>query len=272
MFLRTLAAAAVSLCLSGAALAAEPVHPVGVSSVHAWSIADMNEQIDQTNFLVNGGCSGTLIDAANRYVLTAAHCVDAQYKTVKVEVIADDGTVTKKEVRQVVPGEVRQLVFNGANIVQEVVYRVKLVGVDKAKDLALLQIISEQIPNTVVSKVACETPVRGEPVFIVGNPYSVLYSSVVAGIVSSVQRDYSLIGASFADNGPGGDQPLMQVSGGTIGGNSGGAVYNTRGELIGVPVLASNAHETVGLAVPLDEIKKFLKANKADYLFAYCRR
>lgn len=260
-------AAAMNL---GVAFADEPVHPVGVSSIKSWSIDAMNEQIDQTNFLVNGGCSGTLIDIENRYVLTAAHCVNAQYKTVEVEEIGDDGEVTKKQVRQVIPGEVRQLLFSGASVVSEVVYRVKLIGVDRAKDLALLQILSEVIPNTIVSKIACEAPMRGEQVYIVGNPYAVLYSSVVTGIVSSVQRDYGLLGASFAGNGPANDQPLMQISGGTIGGNSGGAVYNARGEMIGVPVMAAQVHETIGLAVPLDVVKAFLKANKAGDLFASC--
>lgn len=254
----------------GVALAAEPVNPVGASSVRAWPIDAMNLQIDQTNFLVNGGCSGTLIDIENRYVLTAAHCVDAQYKTVEIEEIADDGTVTKKQVRRVIPGEVRQLVFSGASIVQEVVYRTKLIGVDNKKDLALLQIIVETIPNVISSRIACEAPVRGEPAYTVGNPYGVLYASVGVGIVSSVQRDYGLIGMSGFGDGPSNDEPLMQVSSGVIGGNSGGAVYNARGELIGVPVRAAQVHETIGLAVPLAEIKAFLKANKAGDLFASC--
>jgi S1-C subfamily serine protease len=230
----------------------------------------MNVQIDETNFVVNQKCSGTLIDLQNRYVLTAAHCVDAQYQTVEVEEIGDDGSVTKKQVRRVIPGEVRQLIFSGANIVQEVVYRTKLVKVDKKKDLALLQIVAGSIPNSMASPIACDDPVRGEVAYVVGNPYAVLYSSVVVGIVSSVQRDYGLIGASSLSNGPSNDEPLMQVSAGTIGGNSGGSVYNADGELIGVPVLAAQAHEVVGLAVPLAEIKAFLKTSGAENLFAGC--
>jgi S1-C subfamily serine protease len=66
-------------------------------------------------------------------------------------------------------------------------------------------------------------------------------------------------------------QTLMQVSGGIIGGNSGGAVYDANGGLIGVPVIAHQANEIIGFAVPLPAIKEFLKNAKADAVLATCR-
>ena len=54
----------------------------------AWeNIKEMNEQIDQTNFIVGGGCSGTLISIEYRLILTAHHCIKGEIRTVKRDVI-----------------------------------------------------------------------------------------------------------------------------------------------------------------------------------------
>lgn len=233
-------------------LAAAPVYAAD------WAVADMNRQIDQTNFVVNRGCSGTLIDVRERLVLTANHCVTDQYETIEREKVADDGTVTKEKVRRLRDGTVSQLSFRGAESVITVQYRTKLKAVDRDRDLAVMQIIAD-IPNTTASALACETPVRGEKAYIVGNPMGSLYSSVTTGIISSVQREYATL--EFGDSEQA-KQPLMQVSGGIIGGNSGGAVYNVAGKLIGVPVLGHRTNEVIGFAVPLAEIKTFLRDNK----------
>jgi len=67
-------------------------------------------------------------------------------------------------------------------------------------------------------------------------------------------------------------QGLMQISGGVVGGNSGGAVYNMNGEFVGVPVLAHRVNEVLGFAVPLPMVRKFLVDNKFEYLFAHCEQ
>src|SRR5690606_1351932 len=109
-------------------------------------------------------------------------------------------------------------------------------------------------------------PIRGETVYIVGNPMGTLYSSVTVGIVSSVQRDYGLIGFDNTNQ----QQALMQISGGVVGGNSGGAAYNSNGEIIGVPVLGHRTNEVIAFATPLAAIKEFLAANKFGSLFEHC--
>jgi S1-C subfamily serine protease len=141
------------------------------------------------------------------------------------------------------------------------VYRTKLVAVNASRDLALLQIKST-VPNTLAAELACAEPARGDTVYVVGNPH-MLYSAIVKGIVSSTQRNYRTLG--FVDD-PIADEDagLVQISGGVIGGDSGGSVYNESGKLIGVPVMASPVQETLGFAVPLADIRKFLDDNKAD--------
>lgn len=233
----------------------------------AWDVKDMNLTIDRTNFQVNAGCSGTLISPEG-HILTANHCVENQYVTIEKEVIKEDGTVKKEKFKKLNDGAVTQYEFRGTESIRTVTYKVKLIAVDKDLDLALVQ-IKDTPPATVMTTIACKAPIRGEPVYIVGNPKGYLYASVVKGIVSSVQRDYdrlSFQNHSTADA----TKPLMQISGGVIGGNSGGAVYNESGELIGVPVLAFPEQETLGFAAPLDSVRSFLTANKLGQLFDHC--
>ena len=225
-----------------------------------WSIPAMNNQIDQTNFIVNQGCSGTLIDVANRYILTAKHCTTGQYEIVDEQKIDADGKVTTEKVRRLMPGTVSQIIFDSTEPTRQAVYRTRVIAIDAGRDLALLQIIGD-IPNTMAATLACVAPVRGDTVYVVGNPAGFLYSSVTKGIVSSLQRTYETI--RFGES-AGYTQPLMQVSAGIVGGNSGGAVYNDRGALVGVPVLAHQTNEILGFAVPLPAIWDFLKGKVAD--------
>lgn len=240
---------------------------IPIDSANAdWTISDMNKQIDQTNFVVNAGCSGTLVSLKDRYVLTANHCVADQYEDVEVERVDDKGVIKKEKMRRLRDGTVSQLDFQSGDTVRTVTYKVKVVAVDADRDLALLQVISA-LPNKQVSALACDEPVRGDTVYVVGNPLGRLYSSVVKGIVSSLDRDYGLIQFGGNDRAK---RPLMQVSAGIIGGNSGGSVYNDRGQMIGVPVLGHRSNEILGFAVPLVEIKEFLKEKNIDESLYTC--
>ncbi len=227
-------------------------------AVADWSTADMNKTIDQTNFLVNRGCSGTLISLEKRLILTAAHCVDSQYETRERELVSNEGVVTKEKYRKLIDGSVSQLTFDDGQAIKTVVYRVTLKAVDKDVDLAVLQVLGP-LPNTQAARLASSEPERGAKAYLVGNPTGALYASVAVGIVSSLDRSYGLI--DFGDNPRG---RLIQISPGVVGGNSGGAVYNDNGELFGVPVVAHQRNEVLGFAVPLGVVKKFLADNRLD--------
>lgn len=215
-----------------------------------WGLDAMNKQVDETNFLINSGCSGTLIDSAHGLILTANHCIAAQYKEVEQENVSDDGVVTKKTVRISVPGEATKLIFNGYEEVGKMSYTFKVVKSDKVKDLALVQLQMPLPVGTMEAPVACEQGVRGDTVIAVGNPMGVLYSTVSYGNISSLERSYSTIGREGAG--------LVQTTAPIGGGNSGGALYNDRGEIVGVNVMGYRQISPLGFAVPLVDIREFL--------------
>jgi len=233
-----------------------------IGTAHAqWPVRAMNKQIDQTNFLIDNDCSGTLIDKDERLILTASHCIAAHYDTVSREEVDKDGTVKEIKVRVTKPGTVSQIDFAGANEVHRSVFVYRVKANDPHRDLGLIQVVAK-LPNTMQAPVACEAPDRGDTVYAVGNPFAVLYSTVTKGIVASVARDYRMLGIDGnGDDEQPGDNGLMQITAPIEGGNSGGAAYNDAGELIGVNVRASQVNETVAFAVPLEDVRKFLTEN-----------
>jgi S1-C subfamily serine protease len=226
-----------------------------------WPIDAMNAQIDGANFLVNRGCSGTLIDKTNGYILTANHCIDTQFDVVTKQEIGDDGKVKEVKVRVAQPGTVSQLVFSGPNEVQRTQYVFHIKAADHDHDLALLKVVAKLPEYVVEAKLSCTAPKRGETVYAVGNPFGVLFGTVTKGIVASVARDYRMLGIDDEGDGQSGDNGLMQITAPIEGGNSGGAIYNAIGEQIGVAVRASPVNETVAFAVPLSDLRKFLSEN-----------
>lgn len=100
----------------------------------------------------------------------------------------------------------------------------KVVGTDTQSDIALLKIEGEAFPYlTFGNSDALEV---GEWVLAVGNPFN-LTSTVTAGIVSAKNRG-NVMGGGL------GIQSFIQIDAAVNPGNSGGALVNTRGELVGI--------------------------------------
>lgn len=237
-----------------------------VAAFAAISKADLNAQIDATNFLVNKGCSGTLIDAKARLILTANHCVMDQFEDVTREEVDKDGKVKKITVRISRPGTVSQIKFAGPNEVERTSYVYRVQAHDPDHDLALIQVVTK-LPQVIQARISCREPQRLDVDYAVGNPFGILYSTATQGIVASTARDYRLLGIDGTGDDPlmqPGDNGLIQSTAPIEGGNSGGALYSADGELIGVNVRGSPINETVAFAVPLDDILKFLKDNAPD--------
>jgi Do/DeqQ family serine protease len=129
-------------------------------------------------------------------------------------------------------------------------YQAKLVGTDSKMDIALLKIeADEKLPYTVFGD-SDEIKV-GEWVLAVGNPYN-LNSTVTAGIVSAKARNLANDGI----------QSFIQTDAAVNPGNSGGALVNTRGELIGINTMISSptgSYAGYSFAVPSNITRKIIE-------------
>ncbi|MFN0187247.1 MAG: Do family serine endopeptidase [Bacteroidia bacterium] len=130
-------------------------------------------------------------------------------------------------------------------------YKAKVIGLDPSTDLALLKVEANNLPfaawgNSDQVKV-------GEWVLAVGNPFN-LTSTVTAGIISAKARNIHIL--------PNQKFPIesfIQTDAAVNPGNSGGALVNTRGELIGInAAIASNTGSYSGysFAIPVNIVKK----------------
>ncbi|WP_426064386.1 trypsin-like peptidase domain-containing protein [Flavobacterium sp. DSP2-3-1] len=129
-------------------------------------------------------------------------------------------------------------------------YQAKLIGTDSKMDIALLKIDSEEkLPYTVFAN--SDAVKVGEWVLAVGNPYN-LTSTVTAGIVSAKARDLDTSGI----------QSFIQTDAAVNPGNSGGALVNTRGELVGINTMISSmtgSYVGYSFAVPSNIARKIIE-------------
>lgn len=130
------------------------------------------------------------------------------------------------------------------------IYKAKLIGTDSKMDIALLKIDADE--KLTYSTFADSDQVKvGEWVLAVGNPYN-LTSTVTAGIVSAKARNLDTKGI----------QSFIQTDAAVNPGNSGGALVNTRGELIGINTMISSptgSYTGYSFAVPSNITRKIIE-------------
>ncbi len=146
-------------------------------------------------------------------------------------------------------------VVNGAKTIKVMLndnrqYTASLVGADPATDLALLKIEEENLSALVFGD--SDKLRLGEWVLAVGNPFN-LTSTVTAGIISAKGRSINIINDRSAI------ESFIQTDAVVNPGNSGGALVNTRGELIGINTAISThtgSFEGYSFAVPANIVSK----------------
>lgn len=127
-------------------------------------------------------------------------------------------------------------------------FKGRVIGADPSTDLALVKIEGNDLPTIPIGD--SESLKVGEWVLAVGNPFN-LTSTVTAGIVSAKARSLGVYN--------GGIESFIQTDAAINQGNSGGALVNARGELVGINSVLSSptgAYAGYGFAIPTSIMTK----------------
>lgn len=140
-----------------------------------------------------------------------------------------------------------QILWNGQYL------RAEIVGVDELTDLAVLR-VTEDVTLPAV-KMGDPSQVRvGDWSIVIGNPLGKQFAdTVTVGVISALERE--LEGESIVK--------MIQTDAAINSGNSGGGMFNTRGELIGIPSLKFSSSggrdvasiEGIAMAIPMDVVQ-----------------
>jgi serine protease Do len=136
-------------------------------------------------------------------------------------------------------------------------YTAEVIGKDPATDLALIKIKETGLPF--MSYGNSDNVKVGEWVLAVGNPFN-LTSTVTAGIVSAKGRNINILERN-AEKGQFPIESYIQTDAAVNPGNSGGALVNTKGELVGInSAIASNTGSYTGysFAIPVNLTRKVI--------------
>ncbi|HNV28648.1 MAG TPA: trypsin-like peptidase domain-containing protein [Cyclobacteriaceae bacterium] len=130
----------------------------------------------------------------------------------------------------------------------------KVVGQDPSTDLALLKIKAKNLPFVTYGD--SDLIIPGEWVLAIGNPFE-LNSTVTAGIVSAKARNIGILG----DKNNLQVESFIQTDAAVNPGNSGGALVNLRGELIGINsaiATSTGTYSGYSFAIPVSLVKKIV--------------
>jgi len=174
-----------------------------------------------SNLYPNYGSGSGVIITSDGYIVTNCHVIE---KVEHIEVVLNDKRT----------------------------FKATIIGTDEATDIALLKIEATDLPT--ISVGSSDNLLIGEWVLAVGNPFN-LTSTVTAGIVSAKARNINLLNDKMAV------ESFIQTDAAVNPGNSGGALVNSKGELVGInTAIASQSGYYTGysFAVPIDIVTKIV--------------
>lgn len=170
--------------------------------------------------------SGIII-SENGYILTNNHVINSASSSIYYQI--DEAS------------KVQVYLYN-----EEEPYEAKVVGTDELTDLAVIKIEKEGLTAAELGN--SDTIQVGEFAMAVGNPLG-MQSSVTSGMISAVNREVT--------DSDGKTYSLIQTDAAINSGNSGGALVNSQGQVIGINTLKVSATgvEGMGFAIPVNSAK-----------------
>ena len=193
-------------------------------------VVGVTTEITYTNYFgytTSGAVSGSgFIISPDGYILTNHHVIeDAVKGGYEVKVLTSDGTQ----------------------------YVASVVGYEEDNDVAVLKIDGAELNAAIIGD--SDSMQVGEPVYAVGNPLGELEYTMTSGMVSALDREIA-----FKDSGTGVSKTvnMFQIDAAINSGNSGGPVYNKRGEVIGIASAkySSTGIEGLAFAIPINDAVK----------------
>lgn len=217
------AAASGNPLAAGAAAAQDEISAAAVYEIACQQVVGINSEVNYTNFLgltSSSAVSGSgFIASENGYIITNYHVIEYAYTGGQdVTVILHDGTR----------------------------YSASIVGVEESNDIAVLKIDAANLSAAAFGD--SDSLSVGDTIYAVGNPLGGLEFSMSTGHVSALDRAIKTGGSKDSIS-------MFQIDAAVNSGNSGGPVYNAKGEVVGVVTAkySDTGVEGIGFAIPIND-------------------
>ena len=180
-------------------------------------VTEFNNQSMWYQYVTQGAGSGVII-SADGYIITNAHVITNE----STGAIADNIVVRLTDSSE---------------------YTAEAIAYDADSDIAILKIEAQGLQPALCGD--SESLAVGEELVVVGNPLGELGGTVTNGIVSATQREIQMGGVTMS---------LIQTNAAVNPGNSGGGMFNMKGQLVGIVNAKSSGTgiEGLGFAIPIN--------------------
>ena len=218
-----------SASASSGTLVTQPVSsdPSSASAIYSQAckqVVAITTEVTYTNYFgqtsSQASCGSGFFITEDGYVLTNYHVISTAHQYgYAVSVLTYDGTT----------------------------YQATIVGVDEDNDIALLKVDATGV--TPVTFGDSDSMSVGDTVYAVGNPLGELEFTMTSGMISALDR--TITTSDGTDSGIN----MFQIDAAVNAGNSGGPVYNTSGQVIGIVTAkySSSGVEGLGFAIPVND-------------------